>query len=228
MTSSVRSAVRFEHRLTHPTATLIDLESAVALAAEHDLAALTVNPWLVRAAKRLLGRTAVRLATVVGHPDGTQLHNVKAFEASQALEHGASQIDCVMNAGALASGDDDTAYADMLAVIDMAHSALATAGVIVEPAPLDDELVRRACRLAERAGADCVVTGAATVRTAVARVRLLRDSVGARVQVKAAGRFRSADEIEQVAAAGASRVSLELTPQLASELFNEAPLAAAR
>ena len=70
--------------------------------------------------------------------------------------------------------------------------------------------------------------GVATAEAVTARARLLRDSVGTRVEVKAAGRFRSASEIEQVAAAGASRVSLELTPQLVSELFSEVSLAAAR
>ena len=77
---------------------------------------------------------------------------MKAFEASKALEQGATQIDFVLNGGALASGDEETVFNDMLAVVDMAHSALAAAGVIVEPAPLSEELVRKACHLAERAG----------------------------------------------------------------------------
>jgi deoxyribose-phosphate aldolase len=219
MTASVRRAVRLEHRLTQPNSSVAELEAAVALATDHEVAALTVNPWLVKAAKRLLGRARVSLGTVVGYPAGTQLLSVKAFEASKALEQGASQIDFVLNGGALASGDEEIVFNDMLAVVDMAHSALAAAGVIVEAEPMSEELVRRACRLAERAGADHVVTSAgwATVRSTVARTRLLRDSVGPRIGVKAAGRFRSAEQIAEAAEAGASRVSAHLTPAIARQ-----------
>lgn len=219
MTASVRRAVRLEHRLTQPNASLADLDAAVALAVEHDLAALTVNPWLVKVAKRQLGRSRVTLGTVIGYPHGGQLLSVKAFEASKALEQGATQIDFVLNGGALASGDDETVFNDMLAVVDMAHSALASAGVIIEAEPLPEELVRRACRLAERAGADHVVTspGAATARGTVARTKVLRDSVGPRIGVKACGRFRSVDQVIDAVAAGATRVSAQLTPALARQ-----------
>jgi deoxyribose-phosphate aldolase len=227
MTASVRRALRLEHRLTHPNASLADLDAAVALAVEHDLAALTVNPWLVKAAKRQLGRSRVTLGTVIGYPSGAQLLSVKAFEASKALEQGATQIDFVLNGGALASGDDEAVFNDMLAVVDMAHSALASAGVIIEAEPLSEELVRRACRLAERAGADHVVTspGAVTAASTVERTRVLRDSVGPRIGVKASGRFRSSDQLSDAAAAGATRVSAQLTHALARQSAEAARLA---
>ncbi|HEX2767251.1 MAG TPA: deoxyribose-phosphate aldolase [Candidatus Limnocylindria bacterium] len=229
MSASARRAVRLEHRLTQPNATLADLESAVALATEHELAALTVNPWLVKAAKRQLGRSRVTLGTVVGFPHGTELLSVKAFEASKALEQGATQIDFVLNGGALASGDEETVYNDMLAVVDMAHSALAAAGVIVEGEPQPDELIRRACRLAERAGADYVVTsvGTGTARATVARTRLLRDSVGPRIGVKAAGRLRSLDQIAATTRAGATRISTVLTSGLVRSVTATEPVAGA-
>ncbi len=228
MTASVRRAVRLEHRLTQPTATLHDLDAAVALATEHELAALTVTPWLVKAAKRRLGRSRVTLGTVIGFPQGTQLLSVKAFEASKALEQGATQIDFVLNAGALASGDEETVFNDMLGVIDMAHSALAAAGVIMEPdVALSDELLRQACRLAERAGADYVVTGPGqgSAAASVARARVLRDSVGPRIGVKAAGRFRTLDQLTEAAQAGATRVSTRLTVTLARLAAEAAPTA---
>lgn len=229
MTASVRRALRLEHRLTQPNASLRDLEAAVALATEYEVASLTVNPWLVRAAKRHLGRSRVSLGTVVGFPAGSQILSVKAFEASKALEQGATQIDFVLNGGALASGDDETVFNDMLAVVDMAHSALAAAGVILEAAPQSDELVRRACRLAERAGADYVVTSAgnATVRGTVARTRLVRDSVGPRIGVKASGRFRTLEQLSDATSAGASRVSALLTATLARLAAEATPVPAA-
>jgi len=229
MTASVRRALRLEHRVTQPTASLADLDAALALATEHEIASLTVNPWLVKAAKRTLGRTGVTLGTVIGFPHGSQLLSVKAFEASKALEQGATQIDFVLNGGALASGDDETVFNDMLAVVDMAHSALASAGVIVEPAPMSEELVRHACHLAERAGADYVVTssGAATADGSIARARVLRDSVGPRVAVKASGRFRSLDQLLEAVDAGASRVSTLLTPSLARSVASASELVTA-
>ncbi len=229
MTASVRRAVRLEHRLTQPNASLADLEAAVALATRSEVSALLVNPWLVKAAKRALGRSRVTLGTVVGFPHGGQLLSVKAFEASKALEQGATQIDFVLNGGALSSGDDEAVFNDMLAVVDMAHSALASAGVIMEADPLADDLVRRACHLAERAGADYVVTGtgSASVRATVARTRVLRDSVGPRIGVKAAGRFRNADQLTEAARAGATRVSTALTGSLARQASDAVPLVAA-
>ena len=227
MTASVRRAVRLEHRLTQPNASLADLDAAVTLSVKYDLAALTVNPWLVKVAKRALGRSRVTLGTVVGYPHGAQVLSVKAFEASKALEQGATQIDFVLNGGALASGDDEAVFNDMLAVIDMAHSALAAVGVIIEAEPMSDELVRRACRLAERAGADHLVTspGGVAVRDTLARTRMLRDSVGPRIGIKACGRFRSADQLSAAAEAGATRVSVHLTPGLA-RTATEAPMLA--
>lgn len=225
MTVVGRRAVRLEHLLTAPNASLHDLDEAVALALEHDLiAALTVSPWLVKAARRKLGRSRVRLGTVVGYGHGGQLLAVKAFEASKALEHGANQLDFVMNGGALVSGEEETVYNDMLGVVDMAHSALASAGVIIEAEALPDALVRKACRLAERAGVDQVVTstGSATARHAIGLTTVLRDSVGPRVQVKAAGRFREAAELMDAFAAGAARVATVLSHALLEAMAGEA------
>lgn len=215
--TSGRRAARLEHRLTSANATSKDLDAAVALAVAHDLAALTVSPWLVKAAKRQLGRSRIRLGTVVAYPHGGQVLSVKAFEASKALEQGASQIDFVLNGGALLSGDDDAVLNDMLAVIDMIHSALGVAGVVVEAEPMSADHVRRACRIAERAGADYVVTGpgTGTAKATIERTGLLRDSVGPRVEVKAAGRLRTVDQLQQAARAGASLVATRLSAELA-------------
>ena len=230
MTLTGRRTLRVEHRLTQPNASATDLAAAVELAAEHELAALTVSPWLVKSAKRLLGRSRVALGTVVGFPHGGQLLSVKAFEASKALEQGATQIDFVINSGALVSGDDETVFNDMLAVVDMAHSALASAGVIVGVDPLAEDLVRRGCHLAERAGADYVVTGpgSASANATIARTKVLRDGVGPRIGVKSSGRFRTLEQLEGAVAAGATRVSTQLTPALARAVTAEPAAALAR
>jgi len=217
--SALRAAARFEHRLTRPNATLAELEAAVALAVEHGLGALTVSPWLVRPAGRLLARSGVRLGTVIGFPHGGQMTAVKAFEASKALENGAVELDFVLNTGALVSGDDDAVVADMLAVVEMAHSAMAPAGVILDAAALGDDLVRRACRLAARSGADHVVSssGDESAVPTVERTGQLYRALGGQLAVKAAGTFSEAAQLGQVVAAGAAIVSTEFTPRLARD-----------
>jgi deoxyribose-phosphate aldolase len=217
MTAIGRRAVRLEHRLTAPNASHADLDAAMGLVLESEaVAALVVSPWLVKIARRTLGRSRIRLGTVIGYGHGGQLLAVKAFEASKALEQGATQIDFVLNGGALLSGEEETVYNDMLAVVDMTHSALAISAVIIEAASLPEALVRKACRLAERAGADQVVTcmETATARHAINRTSLLRDSVGPRVLVKAAGRFRDATEVRAAVDAGATRVAASFTTDL--------------
>lgn len=227
MTPTGRRSVRLEHRLTRPSASLGDLEAAVSLAAEHDLTAIRVSPWLLKAGRRMLGRSRVALGTVAGYPHGGQLASVKAFEASKALEHGATEVDFVLNAGALVSGEDETVYEDMVGVVDMVHAARGVAGVIVEPVALPDSLLRRACRLAERAGVDYVVTGIGSTPapTTVQRAALLREACGPRVLVKAVGEFGHAEEIHAAIAAGATRVSAELNPALVDETLGVATAA---
>jgi deoxyribose-phosphate aldolase len=220
MTAIRRPAVPLEHRLTHPNASLGDLTDAIALVTRHELSALLVSPWLVKAARRELGRSPIQLGAVVGSPHGGQLLAVKAFEASRALEQGATHIEFVVNGGALRSGADETVFNDILGVVDMAHSALASAAMVVEAEPLGDELVARACRLAERAGVDLVATstGTASAAETVRLARLLRDSVGPRVEVKAVGELTSVSQVRDAADAGAARVSARFSAELVGEL----------
>jgi deoxyribose-phosphate aldolase len=218
MTALARTA-RLEHRLTRPTASLADLHAAAGIVLENELGTLLVTPWLVKPAARILARTPVRVGTVIGYPHGGQVAVVKAFEASTALEHGATQLDVVLNAGALVSGDDETVLNDMLAVVEMAHSALATCGVIVRSGPLSEELLRRACRLAARSGASWVVTsdGEETAAAAIDQARFLHGVLGGHLQVTAAGAFTELSQIVDAVSAGADRISTSFSPQLAAE-----------
>jgi deoxyribose-phosphate aldolase len=144
---------------------------------------------------------------------------VKAFEASTALEHGATQLDVVLNAGALVSGDDEAVLDDMLAVVEMAHSALATCGVIVRAGAVSEEQLRRACRLAARSGAAYVVTsdGSDSAAGTVEVTRFLHGVVGGHLQVKAAGELAELSQLVDLTAAGADRISTTFSPQLAAE-----------
>jgi deoxyribose-phosphate aldolase len=213
-----RRTARLEHRLTRPTASLAELDAAIGLAVEHELGSLVVSPWLVRAAGRRLGRSSVKLATVIGFPHGSQVPSVKAFEASKALQDGATQLDFVLNAGALVSGDEMAVLDDMLAVVEMAHSAVAVAGLIVQAGSLDEELIRRACRLAARAGVDSVVTSSGDDPAAATawQAGLLRRCVGDEMEVAAAGELLELSELAALVAAGADRISTSFSPELAA------------
>lgn len=217
--TALRRIARLEHRLTRPNASLAELDAAIELALEHQLASLAVSPWLVKPAARRLARTPVRVATVIGYPHGGQVAAVKAFEASEALEHGATQLDFVLNTGALVSGDDEAVLLDMLAVVEMARSALATSGVILQAGPLGEELIRRACRLAARAGADYVVTsgGDEPAPLTIERVRFLHTVAGGQLEIKAAGVFTDLAQIVDAAGAGASRISASFSAELAAD-----------
>ena len=155
-----RRAARLEHRLTHANASLADLmppwRSPSSTSWRRSPSARGSSR---RPSARWAGR-ASRLGTVVGFPQRRPDPGAsRPSRPAKALEQGATQIDFVLNGGAPAVGRRRDVFNDMLAVVDMAHSALAVAGVIVEADPMSDDLVRRACRIAERAGADYVVTG---------------------------------------------------------------------
>jgi deoxyribose-phosphate aldolase len=220
MTALARTA-RLEHRLVQPTASLADLHAAAGLALEHQMETILVSPWLVKPAARLLARTPVRVATVIGFPHGGQVAAVKAFEASTALEHGATQLDVMLNAGALVSGDDAAVLNDMLAVVEMAHSALATCGVIVPAGAVTEELLRRACRLAARSAAAYVVTsdGREAAAATIEQARFLHGVVGGHLQVKAAGEFTELSQLIEAVSAGADRISTAFNSQLAAEFL---------
>jgi deoxyribose-phosphate aldolase len=218
--TALRRTTRLEHRLTRPNASLAELDEAVGLALEHHLTTLAVSPWLVRPAARLLARTPVQVATVIGYPHGGQVAAVKAFAASEALEHGATQLDFALNAGALISADDEAVLHDMLAVVEMAHSALAACGVILRTGPISEELLRRACRIAARAGVAYVVTssGEESSASSVELARFLHGVIGGQLQLKVAGTFAELDEVVEAVAAGADRISTSFTPRLAAEV----------
>ena len=217
--TALRRIARLEHRLTRPGASLGDLDAALRIVREHDLATLTVTPWLVRPAARLGLPAGVRLGAVIGYPHGGQVSAVKAFEASRALEDGATELDFVVNAGALLSGDEAGALADMQAVVEMAHAALARCGAIVQTGQLSDDVVVRAARLAVRAGVDHLVTstGEEPASVAIGLTSTLHRLAGEH-DVKAAGVFTTLAEITAAFAAGAGGVSTALSPELAVEV----------
>ncbi|MEE4273459.1 MAG: deoxyribose-phosphate aldolase [Thermoanaerobaculales bacterium] len=177
-------------------------------AMQYHFAAVCINPvWVRRAAQRVRG-SKVKVASVVGFPLGANVPEIKAMEARRAIRDGAREIDMVINIGALKGGDHDLVRRDIAGVSDACREVGALNKVIIEAAYLTDEEKVIACRLAQLARADFVKTstgfgpGGATVFD----VALMRETVGEKMGVKAAGGIGSADDARAMITAGANRI----------------------
>ena len=197
-----------DHTLLRPDASATDIDRLCAEAAEYRFAAVCINPTWVRRATENLRGTNVTVASVIGFPFGAATSEVKAFEARRAIRDGAREIDMVINIGALKSGMLDAVREDISGVSDVCHEAGAANKVIIETALLTDEEKVIACQLAKQAKADMVKTstGYASGGATVFDVALMRETVGPKMGVKAAGGIRTAEDVQAMIAAGATRI----------------------
>lgn len=201
-------AALIDHTLLKPEATAAQIEQLCAEAVRYGFAAVCVNPAYVKLAVRLLRRSSIPVCTVAGFPLGATLPEVKAYEAARALELGAREIDMVLNVGALRSGDEATVARDIRAVAKAVKAGGGLLKIILETALLTDDQKRAACRIAKKCGADFVKTstGFAGGGATVADVALMRQTVGPKLGVKAAGGIRSLADAQALIAAGANRL----------------------
>jgi deoxyribose-phosphate aldolase len=206
-------AKTIDHSLLRPELDDQFVEDGCRLATEYDVASVCVRPADVRRAVAILGGTDVAVGTVIGFPHGGHLTATKVFEARQALADGATELDMVIQIGALKSGRDADVQADIAAVVDVAHAAGAIVKVIFENAYLTDEEKIRACHLTEAAGGDFVKTstGFAPSGATLDDLRLMRANTSPRIGVKAAGGVRTLDALLEVMALGTTRVGATAT-----------------
>jgi deoxyribose-phosphate aldolase len=197
-----------DHTLLKPDATADDIDRLCAEAIRHGFASVCINPvWVPRAAASLKG-TGIPVASVIGFPFGATLPEIKAHEARAVIRAGAREIDMVINIGALKSGMQEQVRADIAAVSDACHESGALNKVIIETALLTDREKVIACQLAREAKADFVKTstGYAGGGATVFDVALMRETVGPKIGVKASGGIRTKDDVEEMIAAGATRI----------------------
>ena len=220
-----------DHSLLHPTMTDQELEDGCRVAAKYGVASVCIKPYAVKRAAELLQGTGVLVGAVIGFPHGNSGTESKRYETELACRDGAVEIDMVLNLGKALSGDWDYVARDVQAVCEEAHRHGAKVKVILENdyltkggAGLDsDELKRKLCQLCERAGADWVKTstgygfvkqpdGSYNYQGATEHdLILMRASVSAKVQVKAAGGVRDLDGLIKVRDLGASRCGASAT-----------------
>src|SRR6476646_2053668 len=196
-----------DHTLLKPEATPAQIEQLCREAVEHGFATVCVNGAWVQLAGGLVAGTGVGVAAVAGFPLGAGSSAAKAFEAADAVRAGATEIDMVLNVGALKAGDDALVEVDIEEVVRSAGRDAAVK-VILETALLTDQEKVRGCRLAVAAGAAFVKTstGFGPAGATVEDVALLRKTVGDAVGVKAAGGIRTREAAEAMVEAGASRL----------------------
>jgi len=212
-------AALIDHTLLKPDATEAQIAQLCHEARKYNFAAVCVNPTHVKLCAQLLKGSAVRVCTVVGFPLGATPTEVKAYETRQAIDDGATEIDMVINIGALKSKDYALAARDVATVVATAHAGGAIVKVIIEAALLTDEEKVIASKLCKEAGADFVKTstgfssGGATVHD----VALIRRAAGPSIGVKAAGGIRTYADAQQMIEAGATRIGASASVKILQE-----------
>jgi deoxyribose-phosphate aldolase len=200
-------AALIDHTLLKPEATRQQIESLCQEAKEYKFASVCVNPTWVSTAKELLQGSGVMVCTVIGFPLGATTSETKAFETKNAIEHGAEEVDMVINIGALKDHNDELVEKDIRAVVEAAKGKAHTK-VIIETSLLTKEEKIRACELSVKAGADYVKTstGFSTGGATAEDIALMRQTVGPDTGVKASGGVRSTEDVQKMIEAGATRI----------------------
>lgn len=197
-----------DHTLLKPDATQQEIAQLCYEARKYGFASVCVNPTWVSLCAELLKGSEVKVCTVIGFPLGATSSESKAFETETAIKQGATEIDMVINVGALKARDIETVAKDIRGVVKAAHAHGIIVKVIIETVLLTDEEKTIASLTSKEAGADYVKTstgfagGGATVHD----VELMRKAVGPQMGVKASGGVRTFEEAQSMIKAGATRI----------------------
>ncbi len=196
-----------DHTLLKTDAVKEDLDKLLAEAKKYDFMSVCVSPIWVEYAYQQLKDTDVKVCTVIGFPQGATPTAVKVFETENAIENGATEVDMVIPVGLLKGKDYDAVKKDIEGVVNAAKGKALTK-VIIETCLLTDEEKVIACKLSKEAGADYVKTstGFSTGGATVEDIKLMRETVGPEMGVKASGGVRSKEDAENMVNAGASRI----------------------
>ncbi len=210
-----------DHSLLRPELTQEDIRKGCKVARKYKVASVCCAPADVAMVKKLLHGSDVKTTTVIGFPHGYNMTQTKVFEAEQAIEDGAVELDMVLNISRLLSGDHDYVKSDIQAVVEVAHRSGALVKVILENYYLTDEQKKAACQLCEEAGADFVKTstGFAGGGATLEDLRLMRQNVSEKVQVKAAGGVRDLEMALKVREVGCTRFGATQTEAIMEHCY---------
>jgi len=214
-------AQMIDHSLLRPELTEEDVRKGCEIAKKYKVATVCCRPSEVVLVKELLQDSDVKTTTVVGFPHGYNKTETKVFEAKEAIEDGAVELDMVINISKLLDGDYDYVKKDIQAVVEVARGNNVAVKVIFENFYLTDEQKRIACRLSEEAGADFVKTSSGFARggATIEDLQLMRAEVSEKVQVKAAGGVRNLDMALKVREIGCTRFGATRTETIMEECY---------
>lgn len=208
-------AAALDHAVLKPELTRADLTRHARMCVERRIGCLCVRSSDVAAAVRLVAGSPVAVASVIGFPHGAHRPEVKALESRLAIADGARELDMVMNIGLFRSGDEPAVEADVAAVVAEARPHGVLVKVILETCYLTPAAIAAACRIAERAGADFVKTStgfgmpaSGPIGATPEAVRIMLDTVGGRLQVKASGGIRNWDDAVMYLDMGCTRLGV--------------------
>lgn len=195
-----------DHTLLKPETTREQLDHVLEEAKEYNFKSVCINPSHVKYAAEALKYTDVLVCTVIGFPLGATTTASKQFETVDAIKNGASEVDMVINIGALKDGRYEDVQQDIEGVVASAEGH--TVKVIIETCLLTDEEKVKACELSQAAGANFVKTstGFAGGGATPEDVKLMKDTVGDALEVKASGGVRTVEDFNQMVEAGATRI----------------------
>lgn len=213
MLTKEQVAKTIDHAVLKPDSTDADLVANAKMCIENGVFSMCVKPCDIKAAKELLKKSDVKVSCVLSFPHGADSTPVKAFQAKQAIEDGADEIDMVMNIGKFLSGDFEYVVNDIKAVVEVAHSHGVLVKVIQESGYLTLEQVAKACELSDEAGADFVKTstGFGPGKATPEIVEVMVKTVGDRMMVKPSGGIRDWETAVAFLEQGADRLGIGST-----------------
>jgi deoxyribose-phosphate aldolase len=212
-------AKMIDHSLLQPTLTDADLEKGCLVAREYDVASVCIKPYVVRQGAKWLAGSTVAVGTTIGFPHGSHVTSVKVYEAKQAIDDGARELDMVVNIGKVLGKDWSYVAGDIRGVVEAAHRAGALVKVIFENCFLQNEHKEQLCRICSEVGADYVKTSTGYGDSGASDddLRLMRRCSAPHVKVKAAGGVRTFDRVLAVRAIGVSRVGATASKAILDE-----------
>lgn len=207
-----------DHTLLKQDATSEEIKKLCKEALEYNFASVCVNPTNVELAAKILNGSLVKVCTVIGFPLGANTTKIKVLEAKDAVENGATEVDMVINIGRLKDKDYDYVKKDIEAVVNEVKGK-ALIKVIIETCLLTDEEKVIACKLASEAKADFVKTstGFSTGGATPFDVKLMRETVGENMGVKASGGVRTSEYAKELIKNGSNRIGASASIKICTE-----------
>ena len=212
-------AKKIDHTLLKADAQEADFEKLCQEAREYGFKMVAINSYPVALCKKLLEGISVHVGAAIGFPLGQTTVEVKAFETKEAIKNGADEIDYVINLSKLKDGDDKYIEEEMQTIVDICKKEDVLSKVILETCYLTDDEKKKVCEIAKEVQPDFVktTTGFGSAGATVADVKLMKEVVGNKVKVKAAGGIRDLKTAEDMLEAGADRLGMSSSVKVIEE-----------